>query len=192
MKEYYIQHIMDNNLSIFRAYVNGFYWLRHPYYDVDSRNLGYYSPLQTDLSNYFRSLIIDWLQDKKNKNIITEDLLKYIDHKKSINNVTSIIEDFLIKLGTDVMTLTNCIVELYILNSIQRIPIIVYNENHDVIYIFDNGLKYHHVDNTKMTKQQINEFIKTHKNTCIQIRLNFITENTVPDEIDVVYNSTKI
>ncbi|MCZ6910852.1 MAG: hypothetical protein O7C56_08165, partial [Rickettsia endosymbiont of Ixodes persulcatus] len=156
MRDMYIQHIIDNNLSIFRAYVNGYYWLKHPYYDNDSRNLGYYSPLQTELSNYFKSLVIDWLQDSKYKKIIETDLLQYMDQRRSSKDP---IHDYIIKLGTDVYTLTNCIVELYSLNKLQRIPIIVYDDNNTVIYIFDGGLKYHSIDNKSMTKKEIDEYI---------------------------------
>jgi len=184
MRDHYVQHVMDNNLSIFRAYVNGYHWLRHPYYDVDSRNLGFYSPIQTDLSNYFRSLVIDWLQDKKYRKIIESDLVKYMDIKKSSKDS---INDFLIKLGTDVYTLTNCIVELYVLNKIQRIPIVVVDDNNMVIYIFDDGLKYHFKDQKTMSKKEIEEFVKNNKS--IQIRLNFVTQNTVPDEIDAIYST---
>ena len=66
LKTFFVQKVIDKNLTIFRSYVNGYYWLKNKYNDVDSRNLGYYSPLQTDLSNYFRSLVIDWLNDSKN------------------------------------------------------------------------------------------------------------------------------
>ena len=182
MKNFYLQHIINNNLSIFRAYVNGYYWLRHSYYDINSRNLGYYSQLQTDLSNYFRSLVIDWLQNNKNKNIIETDLIKYMGSNKS----KDVINDFLIKLGTEVNTLTNCIVELYILNKIQRIPIIIFDENQTVIYIYDDGLKYHYKDNKIMTKKEIDGYIKSVKP--IQIRFIFITQNIIPDEMYVIYN----
>ena len=181
MKNYYLQHIINNNLSIFRAYVNGYYWLKHSYYDINSRNLGYYSQLQTDLSNYFRSLVIDWLQNNKNKNIIKTDLIKYMGSNKS----KDVINDFLIKLGTEVNTLTNCIVELYILNKIQKIPIIIFDENQTVIYIYDDGLKYHYKDNKIMTKKEIDGYIKSVKS--IQIRFIFITQNIFPDELYVIY-----
>lgn len=183
MRDHYVQHVMDNNLSIFRAYVNGYHWQRHPYYDIESRNLGYYSPSQTDLANYFRSLLIDWLQDKKNKKLIDTELVQYMDIKKSSKDA---INDFLIKIGTTVFTLTNCIVELFILNKIQEIPIFVYNDDNNIIYCFDNGMKYNH--NLKnMNKKEIEELVKKYNNKSIHIKLNFITQNSVPDEIDAIY-----
>ena len=185
MRDVFIQHIIDNNLSIFRAYVNGYYWLKHPYYDVDSRNLGYYSPMQTDLANYFKSLVIDWLQDKKYHKMIEAELVQYMDQKRSAKDP---IHDFIVKVGTDVHTLSNCVVELYALNRLQRISTIVYDDNNNVIYIFDNGLKYHHRDKVSMTKKEIDQYIKETK--AIQIRFSFVTHGTIPDEIDVIYNKS--
>ena len=46
----YSQNIISNNISIFRAFANGIYWLKHYYYEISSRNLGYYSEKQTDLA----------------------------------------------------------------------------------------------------------------------------------------------
>jgi hypothetical protein len=38
-----IQPIINNKDSILRAYVNSFYWINNPLYDIDSRNIGYFS-----------------------------------------------------------------------------------------------------------------------------------------------------
>ena len=81
MKEYYLQRIIKNNLSIFRAYVNGYYWNQNKYNDPEVKNLGYYSPLQTEMANYFRGQIIEWLLNKKNDSKI-KDLTKYMNLKK--------------------------------------------------------------------------------------------------------------
>jgi hypothetical protein len=43
MKEYYLQRLIQNNMTIFRAYTNGFYWIKNPLYDIYSRNLCFYS-----------------------------------------------------------------------------------------------------------------------------------------------------
>lgn len=177
MRDYYVQHVIDNNLSIFRAYVNAYYWQQNTYYDIDNRNLGYNNILQTELSNYFRSLVIDWLKDVKNKELIENELLQYMNPTKSSKNP---IQDFIIRLGTNVLTLTNGIVELYVLNKLQKFPIIVYNDDHNIIYIFDDGLKYNY------TKDKSFKLPKS--NNTIQLIFNFITNNTIPDEIEVIYN----
>jgi hypothetical protein len=180
MRDFYIQNVIENNLSIFRGYVNGFYWLKHSYYDVDSRNLGYYSDLQTDLANYFRSLIIDWLIDNKDRKSMHK-LLKYIDTSKKKN----IIDDFTIKLGNDVYTLTNCIIELHVLSKIQKdIPIIVLNDDSKIQYIFSEGLVYDLHDKTTNLKN-IDEY-KNNKYS-ITLRFSFISSGNIPDEIEIIY-----
>ena len=51
----YLQKIIDNNNSIFRAYANCYYWMKNELYNVNYRKLGYINQLQTDLSNYFKA-----------------------------------------------------------------------------------------------------------------------------------------
>ena len=187
MRGFYIQNIIENNLSIFRAYVNGFYWIKHSYYDPDSRNLGYYSDLQTDLANYFRSLIIDWLLDSKSHDDI-KHIHKYID----IGKKDDIINDFIIKLGNDVYTLTNCIVELHVLSKIQPdIVIYVIDDDSRVLYVFDKGLVYNMKDTNDPAlflnkKYDIYRNPSTKKNG-ITFRFSFISNDKIPDEIEIIY-----
>lgn len=183
LKEYYSQLVIENNLSIFRAYTNAFYWLKHPYYDTENRNLGYYSQIQTDLSTYFRSMIIDWLTDSKNYKIINQNIIKYMEIKK---NSKHIVNEYIIRLGSDVGTLSNCIVELYILNLIQKIPIVVYNDDNQIIYIYDNGLIYHYKEDKSIPKKA-DPYIGPKKYTAINLRFSFITHISIPDEIEVLY-----
>ena len=61
LNNWYIQKIVDNNNTIFRAFANSYFWLLHPYSDASYRNLGYYSELQTNLANIYKSQVIDWL-----------------------------------------------------------------------------------------------------------------------------------
>ena len=42
--------------------------------DPAHRNLGYYNPLQTDLSNYFKSQVIDWITNKNNQKLLLDEL----------------------------------------------------------------------------------------------------------------------
>jgi len=182
LKDIYVQNIINNNLTIYRAYVNGFFWLRHALYDTISRNLGYYSPLQTELSNYFKSQVIDWSSDSRNKSEIDTELKKYMDIKR---NSIDFIHDFIIKIGSDIFTLTNCIVELYILNKIQNIAIVVHDDDNNIVYVFDNGLKYHHIDSNKMKKDVLDSYSKDPKS--IHLRFSFISHSTIPDEIEILY-----
>lgn len=179
LRDFYIQSIIDNNISIFRAYVNGFYWLKHPYYDEYARNLGYYSNTQTDLANFFKSIVIDWLLDNKGKTGERE-IIKLMDDS-SENSYT----EFIGKLGNDISTTTNCIIELYILSKTQKnIPIIVHNDNCDIVYIFKNGILYNKNTMSKLNKQY-NE--KEYMNNAINIRLSYTYSKSKPSDIEVIY-----
>jgi hypothetical protein len=186
-KDMFIQNIIENNLTIFRAYVNGYYWIKNKYNDIDNRNLGYYNPLQTDLSNYFRSLVIDWLNDSKNKKIIDTHLLQYMDVKKNVKNE---IQEFILKLAKEIIILTNCIVELFVLSKINQIPIVVYNEDNKVIYIFDKGITYNsNID--KKIPDNSQKFIKDDRKNVVNLRFTFISSNKIPDEIATIYFKDK-
>ena len=181
MKIFYLQKIIEKNLTFFRAYVNGLYWINNKNNDIEHKNLGYYSPLQTELSNYFKGLIIDWLKDDKNKNIIKNDLLKYMNIKSTSSDPIHV---FIIKLAKDILSLTNCIVELFILNKINNIPIIVYNEN-NIKYVFDDGLIYNSSDThssliSKYTDPKL-------KKNYINLRFILLSNNIIPDNIEVIY-----
>ncbi len=177
MKEYYIQKIIINNMSIFRAYVNGYYWIKNKYNEPEVKNLGYYSPLQTELSNYFRGSIIDWLKNKKNNNKVKE-LEKYMNLKKKHT-----VDDFIIKLGSSTSYNTNCIIELTILSYINTYPIIIYNEINKPIYIFDKGLQY---DNKVNKESEIKKYIDN-RNNSINIRFIYMMNNEIPDVIEILY-----
>ena len=57
-KYYQIIHFTN---SIYRVYANCYFWNRNSLMEVTHRNLIYQSPLQTDLANYFKSQVIDWI-----------------------------------------------------------------------------------------------------------------------------------
>jgi hypothetical protein len=180
LKEYYAQLVIPNNMTILRTYVNIFYWNKYKLNDVTSRNLGYYNPQQTDISNYFKSLIIEWILDKKNYNVI-EPLLKEkeIDNKKSRYDF---IDDFII-LISDPQNIINkhiILIILFILNKIHKIPIIVYDDDNKIRYILDN--KY--LINPKPNEYQ--EYINN-LNKILVLRMNFITNKYIPDELEALY-----
>lgn len=177
MKEYYLQKIIVNNVSIFRAYVNGYYWIKNKYNDPEVKNLGYYSPLQTELSNYFRGSIIEWLKNKKNQSKIKE-IEKYMNLKKK-----NTIDDYIIKLGSSASFVTNCISELIILSHINTYPIIVYNELNIPLYVFDKGLQY----DSKVNKEsEIKNYIEKRKE-CINLRFIYMMNTEIPDVIEVIF-----
>lgn len=183
MKDYYSQRIIDNNMTIFRAYVNSYYWLKHPMYDNDSRNLGYYNPTQTDLSNYFKSLVIDWLQDAKNATMVNTELVKYMNPKRNSKNI---VDEYIVKLGSTINSFTSCIVELYIINKIQDIPIIVYDDDNKIVYIFNNGIVYNHKTDKTIPKN-MEKYTTVNKGNVINLQFSYISHVSIPDEINAIY-----
>lgn len=177
MKEYYLQKIIINNISLFRAYVNGYYWIKNKYNDPEVKNLGYYSPLQTELSNYFRGSVIEWLKNKKNQSKIKE-IEKYININKK-----NTIDDYIIKLGSSTSFVTNCIIEFIILSHINTYPIIVYNELNIPLYIFDKGLQY---DSRINKESNVKNYIDKRKE-CINLRFIYMMNTEIPDLIEVLY-----
>ena len=177
MKEMYIQVIIENNISIFRSYVNGFFWLKHQYYNPDTRNLGYFSEIQTILANYFKSEVVDWLLDKNNVDEIKDKLLKYIEIPRS----KSIIHDFIVKLSNDTVTLTNCIIELYVLSKLYDYDVFIYDEDNTVIYWFKNGLKYNKFASFGKEPKNPN------KKESINIRMVFASQTKIPEEMEMLY-----
>jgi hypothetical protein len=185
MGELYIQNIIDNNLTIYRAFGNSFYWIKQKYYDLESRNLGYYNTLQTNLANYFKSIVTDWLLDKDNEKTIKDQIISYIE----VGKTKDIIEEFVKMSGWNSNTITNGIIELFVLNKIYNIPIIIYNDDNNIIYIFDNGLvfdnitKKDNIDNKKYSKYKDKKLIKN----SINIKFSLLGGSNIPLDIEVIY-----
>lgn len=188
IKTYFLQKILENNLSLYRAYVNGYYWLRSKYNDNDTRNLGYYSPTQTDLSNYFKSLIIDWLNDTKNAESIKNNMSRYLEIKK---NADDTIKDFIIKISKDIPITTNAIIELHVLSKINEMPIVVYNEYNMVCYIFNKGLVYDYNVDKNIDPKYV-KYTTTDNINAINLKFSFTSGNKIPDAIDVIYFKANI
>jgi hypothetical protein len=181
MKLFFIQTIMDNNLTLYRSYVNCYYWLKNSLSDVVNKNLGYCSPLQTKLSIYFKSSVIDWLSNIKNKKIIDSNILNLFYAKKNSKNI---VNDFIVTLSKDINIVSNCIIELYVLNQLNDIPIIIYNQNDDIIYIFDKKIIFNSY-NDKYNKEY--DIYKKNQYDYINLKFIFITNNYIPDHIHSIY-----
>lgn len=171
MNMYYTQRVYDNNISLYRAYSNSHYWLMHKFYDIDNRNLKFYSTLQTKLASYLKSLVVDWLLDERNSNEINTVLKPYIKLG------TKSLKEWILRISKNVVTLDNCIVELYILYKINEIPIYVLNNNNDVIYIFDGE-----INNIRNKPKKV-----SYDKNNIYIEFNFYTESDIPNVINVIY-----
>ena len=162
MREYYLQRLIQNNMTIFRAYVNGFYWIKNEYNDVEAKNLGYYSQIQTELASHFKASVVDFLLNEKNKKFIEDELSTHMNYKT---------KTYITKILSDNATITDCFVELYILNKITKtIPIVIYNSDNHVIFIFDNGNIVNIKDEEKYKSNP----------KCINIRFTYYTNNFKP------------
>ena len=182
---YYLQKVLGNNNSIFRAYANCYYWIKNELYNIDYRNLGYNSQLQTDLSNYFKALIIDWLNDKNNQSDINKNI---IDYKYAKIDSKNIYENYLVKLRKFTGN-TSGFVELYVLSKIFNYPIIVFDNFNQIVYIFENGLVYY-INDKKINSDKIiknyDDYINNNK-TAIILKFEFITNKTIPNAIISFY-----
>ena len=176
------QKIIPNNLTIFRAYTNGYYWFKQTFNDIDTRNLCFFHPIQSDIANYFRSLVINWIKDNKNK--IKNNINKFIRDKNYTDNN---INDIIVKLITEYYNNTNCYIELYVLSKINKsIPIVIIDDNNKIIYIYNDGIVYDKYNNTLNNKDIINKYIKK-KYSNITIRFENYIQNESPKNIYSIY-----
>ena len=113
-----------NNNSIIRSFSNQYYWLSNKLYDIEYRNLGYYNDLQTDLTNYFKSNIIDFLKDITNKDYIKENFS---------DNISKDINKYIFEIGNTSSTINNGIIELMILSKIYNLEIVIFNNYNKII-----------------------------------------------------------
>ena len=105
-------------------------------------------------------------------------------------------EEYVIKIGENPSFRTNTIPELYVLSLINTLPIIVYDELNNPIFIYDNGLKYmkYNINNNKnnekynLNDKEINKYIeKNNRNKSINLRFIYISNNENPDFIEIIY-----
>jgi len=176
MGKQFIQIIAPNKDSIIRAYVNSYYWINNPLYDIESRNLGYLNNLQTNLTYLFKANIIDFVQNNLNKG--NQEIKKYL--QKYFKNDSNFFESTLNKFRKTSFN-TDGIVELYILSHLILIPIVVYDNYSNVKYIFLQGeIPVNNETITKFTKE--NNLNKT-----IFLKFDFDSSNTIPKNIYSIY-----
>ncbi len=184
MGQSWTQEIIGENMTILRAFANGYMWLKYKYYDMDSRNLGYYSNSQTDLANYFMSNILDWLIDYDNQKLMRTEL-----STDSYSTNPNFIKDFINKISRGINTTTNGIIEYYILNKIHHIPIIIYDNYDNVLYIIDDKLVFDHNKDKDITDAKFGKYVKTEllKNY-INIKYVKMSNNEIPFSVQIVYH----
>lgn len=181
MKEsstYYSQQIIENNNSVYRAFANGYYWLLHPFADSVVRNLGYYSSLQTKLSSQYKSEVIDWittLLEPENANYLSQ-IKSYFKYQNLTDNI--------VRMSNDVQTLTNCVIELFVLSKLYETIIYVYDDNMTIIYMIHptDGIVYDKNTNTELNNSKYTSYTKV-----INMKFYFFTKNIYPDKIESIY-----
>jgi hypothetical protein len=177
MIEMFVQKIIPNNITIFRAYANGYHWIKNSFYDNESRNIGYYSPLQSDLANNFKALVIDWLSDPNKKNKITKGMLDGMGNRSSSADP---VREFINRLSNEVITTSNGITELMVLTKINNdVPVIIRNDTDKVTHIFDAGNYYENPDPKTTATYDPRK--------CINIKYEYVGNSSVPDIIEAVY-----
>ena len=175
------QKIYPNNV-IYRAYTNAFYWIKIKNIDEQQKNLGYYSAFQTELSNYFKSQIIDWILVKKNQSILIDKFADVL----SINK-TNFIHDFKKYITKSNDIYKNYLIELFILFDVNKIPIIIYDNYDKIICIFDDNFIF--IDNY-IKMNDISKYEKyEHDDGFIRIKYNTDGFNiiNIPTQIIVIY-----
>ena len=171
-----IQPIISNKDSVLRAYVNCFYWINNPLYDVESRNIGYMSDIQSQLTNQFKAKIIDFIFKIKNEN--HEKYNKYI--KKYYNDNENDFINILNKYRKQSYN-TDGKLELYILSFIIDTRIVVYNNFNVVIGLYLNG-------EVPITDETIKTFTdEQYRNKTIFIKMDFDGTNKIPKNIYSIY-----
>jgi hypothetical protein len=87
----------------------------------------------------------------------------------------------------DVVNATNGIIELYALNNVHNIPIVVHDENNFVLYIIDNGLIFNKFTDKKdvLKKKEFQKYLESPET--INLRFTIIGSSPIPLSVDVIY-----
>jgi hypothetical protein len=170
-----IQEVKNNDNSVIRAFVNSLYWLNNPLYDIQSRNLGYISELQNNITYLIKANMIDYIINNIYNKEFSKDIENYIniDDIKQTNFFLSAINKLRKKSAN-----TDGILELIVLSYMFKYPIIVYDNFNTIKYIFSNGL-------IKINDKTIEKYTKL-SNT-LYIKFDFEGTNIIPSKIYSIY-----
>jgi hypothetical protein len=133
-KMYQVVHFLN---PIYRAFANCVFWLKNKMMDITHRNLGYYNSLQTDLANYYKSKVIDWIVNKKNQQTIINDLSTIMNINKD-----NFINDLKRYLARPNEILNSYIIDIYILSKVTKYTIYIHDNYDNIIGMFSNGMQY--------------------------------------------------
>ena len=177
-KSYNQNIILDNNTNL-RAFSNSYYWLNNSLYDLEVRNLGYYSDLQTDLANYFRGNVIDFLINNTNISYLNNVVSKYL----TISN-----ELFIQELLNKNNNLYNGRVEFLILSKIYNLSIVIIDNFEEIFYLFEDGKIIY----DKKFKINLDINLENYKNEkflkkSIVIMFEFNFSSSIPSKVKAIY-----
>ena len=177
----YYQKIYNIN-ALFRAYSNSFYWYTNNMSEIKYRNLGYYSILQTELSNIFQSYIYDWIVNENNQQLL------YNNFKDIINiSQENFIREYRNKLLLQKEYFYIGLVDLFILNQHHHIPIIILNQFNQIVYIIDDTIIYLNLNLSNSTHSNISKQYLDKTNIKIKYNALMTSINTIPQDIYSVY-----
>lgn len=169
LPNYKFQRIINNDNTLIRAYANCYYWILVPYQSDENRNLGYYSILQTDISNFLKGVVIDWMNDPHNLDEMKIILDKYLNINLKDRGE---IRNFTLQWASETDN-TRCLLELYILSKIYNVPIQLCDQNDKTVITFNNG---------------DNKISASYKKTeIITIRIYYGDKQDIPYAIDAIY-----
>ena len=169
------QPIINNSDSVIRAYVNSLYWINNELYDKESRNLGFFSELQSQITYLLKAQIIDFFDSNKGNSQFKNIFQKFFP--ESVN----FFESALNKFRKSIIN-SDGKIELTILSYIFDYPIIVFDNFDLVKYIFDKGEK-NIPNNFKLSQSKY-----ANTNKIIKIKFDLESFNTIPYQIYSIYS----
>jgi hypothetical protein len=171
-----LQEIISNKDSIIRAYVNSYYWINNPLYDIESRNLGYFNELQTNMTYLFKANIVNYIQNNLSKG--TDKIKKYLE--TYFKNEQNFFDSTLNKFRKSSYN-TDGKIELFVLSHLINTPIVIYDNYSNVKYIFLQG-------EIPVNSETIKTFTSDKSlNKTIFLKFDFDNSNTIPRNIYSLY-----
>ena len=126
------QKVKNTNV-IFRVLANTYYWIKNPTFNIEDRNLGFYSEIQTKLANYIRGKFITWLSNIKNWNFIKNNF-------KSINISKGYVGlDNYIDMISNKNYKSDFKIELLLFNIIFKIKVYLFNNSNKPKLLVENA-----------------------------------------------------
>ena len=173
-----ILQLINYDDGLYRSFSNAYYWLENKLLDKEVRNIGHFSTLQTDITFYIKSLVIDYLRIESKRT----HLISYFDSIKI--NIKKDVNDYKDRIIKNIPLYDEYLVELYILNDLFKTPIVIYNDFENIISVYDNSLIYNKKYN--IGSESDAKKYKENKNY-INIKFEFVMKNLISNFIVIFY-----